>query len=116
MSRSAHFAFNTFFFYICVTDLANCPYSEISYFNIGYTLLLYSTRCMQSTLCIYNILNSVGQSSLFTRFMLFIPHKVRTMKEGRFKERGLVGNIDLLNFTNVFHFPCLVLDCLSESR
>lgn len=37
------------------------------------------------------------------------------MKEGPFKGRGLVGNIDLAELTDESHFPCLVSDCVPES-
>lgn len=62
------------------------------------------------------LFNSVGRSYLVTRFMLFIPHKARTMKEGRFKGKGLVENIDLAELTDESHFPRLLSTCLSESR
>lgn len=43
----------------------------------------------------------MGQYYLVTRFVLSIPHKARTMKEGPFKGKGLVGNLDLAELTLV---------------
>lgn len=52
-------------------------------------------------------------SIFFIRFELFIPHKARTMKEEAFKERGLVGNIDLRELTDK---SSLRSYCLAKSK
>lgn len=49
---------------------------------------------------------------LVTRFVLFILPKARIMKEGPFKGRGLVRNIDLAELKDVT-FSCLGSDCPS---